>query len=130
MNTGRIASNRKSISCKILYKHNFFLNPRPGKTNNVMWKFHSAKLLLDIFLDFVRIVCFLSLRIILMIHNSGEIGVSVPQRKWAMLSVGQEVEIRTYTFDKSRSYISQVYIVNIYFFIDCGNSISVFSKFY
>ena len=51
----------------------------------------------------------------LMIHNSGEIGVSVPQRKWAMLSVGQEVEIRTYTFDKSRSYISQVYIINLYF---------------
>jgi len=45
----------------------------------------------------------------------GEIGVSVPQRKWAMLSVGQEVEIRTYTFDKSRSYISQVTLGIDYF---------------
>jgi len=45
----------------------------------------------------------------------GEIGVSVPQRKWAMLSVGQEVGVRPYSFDKSRSYISQVTLEIDYF---------------
>ena len=38
-------------------------------------------------------------------------GFSMPQRKWAMLSVGQEVGVRPYTFDKSRAYITQVSIV-------------------
>ena len=35
-------------------------------------------------------------------------GFSMPQRKWAMLSVGQEVGVRSYSFDKSKAYITQV----------------------
>ena len=39
---------------------------------------------------------------------SGEIGFSMPQRKWAQLSVNQEVGVAPYTFDKNRSYVAQV----------------------
>jgi len=45
----------------------------------------------------------------------GEMGFSMPQRKWAMLSVGQEVGVRPYTFDKSRAYITQVTLEVDYF---------------
>ncbi|KAK7919377.1 hypothetical protein WMY93_010661 [Mugilogobius chulae] len=36
----------------------------------------------------------------------GSIGFSLPQRKWAGLSIGQEVEVTNYRFDKSRQCIS------------------------
>ncbi|TKS89437.1 Vesicle-fusing ATPase [Collichthys lucidus] len=38
--------------------------------------------------------------------NSGTIAFSLPQRKWAGLSIGQEVEVTSYKFDKSRQCIS------------------------
>ncbi|XP_070782892.1 vesicle-fusing ATPase-like [Enoplosus armatus] len=38
--------------------------------------------------------------------NSGTIGFSLPQRKWAGLSIGQEVEVTNYKFDKSKQCIS------------------------
>ncbi|CAL1600014.1 unnamed protein product [Knipowitschia caucasica] len=34
------------------------------------------------------------------------IGFSLPQRKWAVLSIGQEVEVTSYKFDKSKQCIS------------------------
>jgi len=45
----------------------------------------------------------------------GEMGFSMPQRKWAMLSVGQEVGVRSYSFDKSKAYITQVTLEVDYF---------------
>lgn len=36
----------------------------------------------------------------------GSIGFSLPQRKWAGVSIGQEVEVTNYKFDKSRQCIS------------------------
>ncbi|KAE8283885.1 Vesicle-fusing ATPase [Larimichthys crocea] len=38
--------------------------------------------------------------------NSGTIAFSLPQRKWAGLSIGQEVEVTSYKFDKSKQCIS------------------------
>ncbi|KAM9837208.1 vesicle-fusing ATPase-like isoform 1-T2 [Aulostomus maculatus] len=38
--------------------------------------------------------------------SSGSIGFSLPQRKWAGLSIGQEVEVTNYKFDKSKQCIS------------------------
>nr|XP_061807558.1 vesicle-fusing ATPase-like [Nerophis lumbriciformis] len=40
--------------------------------------------------------------------NMGSICFSLPQRKWAGLSIGQEVEVSTYTFDKSKQCISSI----------------------
>ena len=37
---------------------------------------------------------------------AGEIGFSMPQRKWAQLSVGQDIGVGVHKFDKSRSFIS------------------------
>ncbi|KAM3859731.1 vesicle-fusing ATPase-like [Diretmus argenteus] len=36
----------------------------------------------------------------------GTIAFSLPQRKWAGLSIGQEVEVTNYTFDKSKQCVS------------------------
>uniref|UniRef100_A0A671XHP1 Vesicle-fusing ATPase n=1 Tax=Sparus aurata TaxID=8175 RepID=A0A671XHP1_SPAAU len=38
--------------------------------------------------------------------SSGSIAFSLPQRKWAGLSIGQEVEVTDYKFDKSKQCIS------------------------
>ncbi|KAL7371820.1 hypothetical protein ABVT39_005691 [Epinephelus coioides] len=38
--------------------------------------------------------------------NAGTIAFSLPQRKWAGLSIGQEVEVTNYKFDKSKQCIS------------------------
>uniref|UniRef100_A0A3Q3JV57 Vesicle-fusing ATPase n=1 Tax=Monopterus albus TaxID=43700 RepID=A0A3Q3JV57_MONAL len=38
--------------------------------------------------------------------NLGTIAFSLPQRKWAGLSIGQEVEVTNYVFDKTRQCIS------------------------
>uniref|UniRef100_A0A3Q3VR09 Vesicle-fusing ATPase n=1 Tax=Mola mola TaxID=94237 RepID=A0A3Q3VR09_MOLML len=38
--------------------------------------------------------------------NSGAIAFSLPQRKWAGLSIGQEVEVTHYKFDRSKQCIS------------------------
>ncbi|XP_040923132.1 vesicle-fusing ATPase-like [Toxotes jaculatrix] len=38
--------------------------------------------------------------------NSGTIAFSQPQRKWAGLSIGQEVEVTNYKFDKAKQCIS------------------------
>ncbi|XP_068592920.1 vesicle-fusing ATPase-like [Cebidichthys violaceus] len=38
--------------------------------------------------------------------NPGTIAFSLPQRKWAGLSIGQEVRVTNYTFDKSKQCIS------------------------
>ncbi|XP_077358191.1 vesicle-fusing ATPase-like [Festucalex cinctus] len=38
--------------------------------------------------------------------SMGSIAFSLPQRKWAGLSIGQEVEVSNYTFDKSKQCIS------------------------
>uniref|UniRef100_A0A8D0CG00 Vesicle-fusing ATPase n=1 Tax=Scleropages formosus TaxID=113540 RepID=A0A8D0CG00_SCLFO len=35
----------------------------------------------------------------------GTIGFSLPQRKWAGLSIGQDIEVATYTFDKTKQCI-------------------------
>ncbi|XP_042253429.1 vesicle-fusing ATPase-like [Thunnus maccoyii] len=40
--------------------------------------------------------------------NCGTIAFSLPQRKWAGLSIGQEVEVSIYTFDKSRQCVSSM----------------------
>ncbi|XP_061561861.1 vesicle-fusing ATPase-like [Phycodurus eques] len=40
--------------------------------------------------------------------NMGSIAFSLPQRKWAGLSIGQEVEVSNYTFDKSKQCISSM----------------------
>ncbi|XP_077406147.1 vesicle-fusing ATPase-like [Vanacampus margaritifer] len=40
--------------------------------------------------------------------NMGSIAFSLPQRKWAGLSIGQEVEVSNYTFDKSKQCISAI----------------------
>ncbi|XP_039991713.1 vesicle-fusing ATPase-like [Xiphias gladius] len=40
--------------------------------------------------------------------NCGTIAFSLPQRKWAGLSIGQEVEVTNYKFDKSKQCISTV----------------------
>ncbi|XP_061666701.1 vesicle-fusing ATPase-like isoform X1 [Syngnathoides biaculeatus] len=40
--------------------------------------------------------------------NVGSIAFSLPQRKWAGLSIGQEVEVSNYTFDKSKQCISSM----------------------
>ncbi|XP_062234881.1 vesicle-fusing ATPase-like [Platichthys flesus] len=40
--------------------------------------------------------------------NSGTIAFSLPQRKWAGLSIGQEVEVTNYKFDKSKQCISSM----------------------
>uniref|UniRef100_A0A7N6AZV5 Vesicle-fusing ATPase n=1 Tax=Anabas testudineus TaxID=64144 RepID=A0A7N6AZV5_ANATE len=40
--------------------------------------------------------------------NLGSIAFSLPQRKWAGLSIGQEVEVTNYTFDKSKQCISSM----------------------
>lgn len=42
--------------------------------------------------------------------SPGSIGFSLPQRKWAGLSIGQEVEVTDYKFDKSKQCISSVTI--------------------
>ncbi|XP_028991340.1 vesicle-fusing ATPase-like [Betta splendens] len=42
--------------------------------------------------------------------NLGTIGFSLPQRKWAVLSIGQEVEVTSYKFDKSRQCISTMMV--------------------
>lgn len=38
--------------------------------------------------------------------NAGTIAFSLPQRKWAGLLIGQEVEVTNYKFDKSKQFIS------------------------
>nr|XP_046232877.1 vesicle-fusing ATPase-like [Scatophagus argus] len=38
--------------------------------------------------------------------NPGTIAFSLPQRKWAGLSIGQEIEVTNYKFDKSKQCIS------------------------
>ncbi|XP_049614397.1 vesicle-fusing ATPase isoform X2 [Syngnathus scovelli] len=40
--------------------------------------------------------------------NLGSIAFSLPQRKWAGLSIGQEVEVSNYTFDKSKQCIDSM----------------------
>uniref|UniRef100_A0A8C4I6Z9 Vesicle-fusing ATPase n=1 Tax=Dicentrarchus labrax TaxID=13489 RepID=A0A8C4I6Z9_DICLA len=40
--------------------------------------------------------------------NSGTIAFSLPQRKWAGLSIGQEVEVTNYNFDKSKQCVSSM----------------------
>ncbi|XP_054454532.1 vesicle-fusing ATPase-like [Anoplopoma fimbria] len=40
--------------------------------------------------------------------NSGTIAFSLPQRKWAGLSIGQEVKVSNYNFDKSKQCISSM----------------------
>lgn len=40
--------------------------------------------------------------------SPGAIGFSLPQRKWGGLSIGQEVEVTNYRFDKSKQCISTV----------------------
>uniref|UniRef100_UPI0037E825A5 vesicle-fusing ATPase-like n=1 Tax=Semicossyphus pulcher TaxID=241346 RepID=UPI0037E825A5 len=40
--------------------------------------------------------------------NSGSIAFSLPQRKWAGLSIGQDVEVTNYKFDKSKQCISSM----------------------
>ncbi|XP_053197868.1 vesicle-fusing ATPase-like [Scomber japonicus] len=40
--------------------------------------------------------------------NCGTIAFSLPQRKWAGLSIGQEVEVSNYTFDKSKQCVSSM----------------------
>ncbi|XP_060951349.1 vesicle-fusing ATPase-like [Limanda limanda] len=40
--------------------------------------------------------------------NSGTIAFSLPQRNWACLSIGQEVEVTNYKFDKSKQCISSM----------------------
>ncbi|CAK6964983.1 vesicle-fusing ATPase-like [Scomber scombrus] len=40
--------------------------------------------------------------------NLGTIAFSLPQRKWAGLSIGQEVEVSNYTFDKSKQCVSSM----------------------
>ncbi|XP_019749291.1 vesicle-fusing ATPase-like isoform X2 [Hippocampus comes] len=40
--------------------------------------------------------------------NMGSIAFSLPQRKWAGLSIGQEVEVSNYTFDKSKQCIGSL----------------------
>lgn len=40
--------------------------------------------------------------------NCGTIAFSLPQRKWAGLSIGQEVEVSIYTFDKSKQCVSSM----------------------
>lgn len=42
--------------------------------------------------------------------SPGSIGFSLPQRKWAGLSIGQEVEVTDYKFDRSKQCISSVTI--------------------
>uniref|UniRef100_A0A3Q1GQ21 Vesicle-fusing ATPase n=1 Tax=Acanthochromis polyacanthus TaxID=80966 RepID=A0A3Q1GQ21_9TELE len=42
--------------------------------------------------------------------SPGSIGFSLPQRKWAGLSIGQDVEVTNYKFDKSKQCISCVTI--------------------
>lgn len=42
--------------------------------------------------------------------NLGTIGFSLPQRKWAGLSIGQEVEVTNYKFDKSKQCISTLMV--------------------
>ncbi|XP_023124206.1 vesicle-fusing ATPase-like [Amphiprion ocellaris] len=42
--------------------------------------------------------------------NPGSIGFSLPQRKWAGLVIGQNVEVTNYKFDKSKQCISSVTI--------------------
>ncbi|XP_077594685.1 vesicle-fusing ATPase-like [Stigmatopora nigra] len=42
--------------------------------------------------------------------NMGSIAFSLPQRKWAGLSIGQEVEVSNYTFDKSRQCLSSMMV--------------------
>ncbi|XP_069016223.1 vesicle-fusing ATPase-like isoform X1 [Embiotoca jacksoni] len=42
--------------------------------------------------------------------NCGTIGFSLPQRKWAGLSIGQEVQVTNYTFDKSKQCISTMMV--------------------
>uniref|UniRef100_A0A8C5C0J2 Vesicle-fusing ATPase n=1 Tax=Gadus morhua TaxID=8049 RepID=A0A8C5C0J2_GADMO len=38
----------------------------------------------------------------------GTIAFSLPQRKWAGLSIGQDVEVTSYKFDKSRQYVGSI----------------------
>uniref|UniRef100_A0A3P8WAB1 Vesicle-fusing ATPase n=1 Tax=Cynoglossus semilaevis TaxID=244447 RepID=A0A3P8WAB1_CYNSE len=38
--------------------------------------------------------------------NSGTIAFSLPQRKWAGLSIGQEIEVTNYKFDRSKQCVS------------------------
>ncbi|XP_041671178.1 vesicle-fusing ATPase-like [Cheilinus undulatus] len=40
--------------------------------------------------------------------NSGSIAFSLPQRKWAGLSIGQEVEVTNYKFDKNKQLIGTI----------------------
>ncbi|XP_051928121.1 vesicle-fusing ATPase-like [Hippocampus zosterae] len=40
--------------------------------------------------------------------NMGSIAFNLPQRKWAGLSIGQEVEVSNYTFDKSKQCIGSM----------------------
>ncbi|KAM9773448.1 vesicle-fusing ATPase-like [Syngnathus typhle] len=42
--------------------------------------------------------------------NLGSIAFSLPQRKWAGLSIGQEVEVSNYTFDKSKQCIDSMMV--------------------
>ena len=46
---------------------------------------------------------------------SGELGFSMPQRKWAQLSVNQEVMVSPYRFDRNTSFISQLTVEIDYF---------------
>jgi len=47
--------------------------------------------------------------------NPREIGFSMPQRKWAQLSVNQDFSVSAYTFDRNRSFISSVVVEVDYF---------------
>lgn len=40
--------------------------------------------------------------------NLGTIGFSLPQRKWAALSIGQDIEVTNYRFDKSKQCINSM----------------------
>ena len=46
---------------------------------------------------------------------TGELGFSMPQRKWAQLSINQDILVSPYRFDKNTSYISQLTVEIDYF---------------
>jgi len=47
--------------------------------------------------------------------NSGTLGFSTPQRKWAVLSLNQELDVQPYRFDERRDYIGSM-VLHIDFF--------------
>ncbi|XP_023322671.1 vesicle-fusing ATPase 1 [Eurytemora carolleeae] len=46
---------------------------------------------------------------------NGELGFSMPQRKWAQLSINQDILVSPYWFDKNTAYISQLTVEIDYF---------------